>query len=111
MISCSLPTIIIGKNAINVNNNNANNNNNKISLVLVRVTKDASKPIAMSKPCIDCLSFLKTMNITSVYYTNDNGEISHEYVNNMSTTHTCRKVRIDNIRLSKTINMLNSNIC
>ena len=94
MISCLLPTIIIGKNT------NNGNNDNKISLILVRVTKDASKPIAMAKPCIDCLSFLKTMNIRSVYYTNDNGEISHEYVSNMSTTHVCRKVRIGNIRFN-----------
>lgn len=41
----------------------------------------------MSKPCEHCVKFLKYMDIKRVYYSNSNGELVCEKINNMVSTH------------------------
>jgi len=45
-----------------------------VDIVTVRLTKDPKKPIGSSKPCRDCLDFMKAYSVRSVQYSLDTGE-------------------------------------
>lgn len=69
-------------------------NGSIIELVIVRITKDPKKPVGISKPCSDCLEFLRSMNVRSVYYTLDSGVLVNEKPHTMTTSHVRGKHKI-----------------
>ncbi len=58
------------------------------SLVVMRV--NCAGKLVNSKPCIDCLSYLKSLGIKNIYYSNDASTLTREKTKNINTTHICR---------------------
>ena len=53
----------------------------KLSMYVVRVTKDGS--LANSKPCSACRYYLKLFNVKDIIYTDDNGNLIKEKVDDL----------------------------
>lgn len=65
--------------------------NNKMSLnncdLIVIRSQQNLKKLKLSKPCIYCCKFLKEKGLRKIYYSDDNGNIVSEYINEMETNH------------------------
>ena len=57
----------------------------KVDLVVVRVNKEGS--LCISRPCCNCLSMMKAVNIRRVYYVDNTGNIVYENVSDMISIH------------------------
>jgi len=57
---------------------------NKSSIVVIR---HKNGKLTMSKPCKNCISFMKTLGIKKIYYSNENGNIIVENIKKIKTTH------------------------
>jgi hypothetical protein len=75
------------------------NYNTDIDILLVRVKfidKDRTKTImAMSKPCTNCLQWLKIYKIRNIYYTNHDGQLICENIKKMTSDHQSKKVKFN----------------
>ena len=69
-----------------------NSYGNKNDLIVIRVGKDNT--LCNSRPCFNCLSMMKTLNIRRVYYVNNNNDIIYEYVKNMISIHISNSMAI-----------------
>jgi deoxycytidylate deaminase len=54
----------------------------KYSILVVRIKRDTGE-LVNSKPCHDCIKAMRKCGIKKVYYSNDQGEIVMERVNNI----------------------------
>lgn len=59
---------------------------NKIDIIVIRINK--SSDLKNSRPCSDCIRYLKEHGIRKVYYSNSAGDIVCEKVKNMEEYHT-----------------------
>jgi len=57
-----------------------------MDIIVIRINKKLQ--LRNSRPCKDCIDELKQIGIRKVYYSNDNGDIVYEFVENMIKTHT-----------------------
>ena len=58
----------------------------KLNLIVIRINKNLE--LKNSRPCANCLQFMKDVNINKVYYSSGNGsEIICEKVKNMISNH------------------------
>ena len=64
----------------------------KIDLIVVRVSSD-EKCLSFSKPCAKCIFLMRVVRINSVYYTNTNGVIEHELVNEIKSDHKTQSLK------------------
>jgi cytidine deaminase len=56
-----------------------------IDIIVIRISK--SYELRNSRPCNDCIDKLRKMGIRKVYYSNDEGEIINEYLQDMKKIH------------------------
>lgn len=59
----------------------------KYSIVVLRVNKKGE--LLNSKPCLHCLTTLKSFNINKVYYSNNDGKIDEKKIKKLTTEHMC----------------------
>ena len=59
-----------------------------VDIFVMRVRKDGT--LAIAKPCLDCLTVLKRINIRHVYYTNFEGRVVVERAQDMVSSHKCK---------------------
>jgi deoxycytidylate deaminase len=59
-----------------------------MDLIVIRIDNYGTK-LKNSRPCNDCIIKLRKLGIRKVYYSDENGEIVFEYVNNMKFLHIC----------------------
>ena len=57
----------------------------KLEIVVIRVNNKGQ--LLNSKPCNSCLYYMKLFGVKSVYYSNENGDIIKEKVNNIEVEH------------------------
>ena len=57
----------------------------KIDLIVIRINRQGD--LVNSRPCYNCVSMMKAVNIKKVYYSADNGNIVGEYVKDMISIH------------------------
>jgi len=57
----------------------------KVDLIVVRVNKEGG--LCISRPCCNCLSMMKAVNIRRVYYVDNTGNIVYENVSDMISIH------------------------
>jgi len=62
-------------------------------ILVVRVNK--SNNLRNSRPCNHCISTLCKLGIRKVYYSNDNGDIVYEFVQDMPFLHTSSAHKIE----------------
>jgi hypothetical protein len=58
----------------------------KIDLVVIK-RSGSSEKLGSSKPCCDCLKVLKILHINTIYYSTALGDIEHEKIRDMESTH------------------------
>lgn len=58
-----------------------------VDIIVIRNNGDINSDIKMSKPCIHCYKFLSNKGVRKIYYSNENGEISSYYINDLKTEH------------------------
>jgi hypothetical protein len=58
----------------------------KIDLVVIK-RSGSSENLGSSRPCCDCLKVLKILHLNVVYYSTASGEIEHEKIRDMTSTH------------------------
>lgn len=77
------------------------NRRSKLDIWVIRVTKTGE--LKNSYPCNECLKFMKSYGIDRVYYSDDNGEIVCEKLNDMKSKHisTGHQARRDNSWVSR----------
>ncbi len=56
-----------------------------MSIFVIRVNSEGR--ISNSRPCINCLNYMKLFGIKSVYYSTDDETIETEKIKTMETTH------------------------
>lgn len=64
-----------------------------IDLIVVRVTRCPDRPIAMAKPCRQCLPILQMIGVRHIYYTGPDGVLVREYAAEMTTDHIPASLR------------------
>ena len=57
----------------------------KIDLIVIRINRQGD--LVNSRPCYNCVSMMKAVNIKKVYYSTDNGDIVGESVKDMISIH------------------------
>lgn len=57
-----------------------------MDIIVIRINKGSQ--LKNSRPCKDCINELQRIGIRKVYYSNDDGNIVYEFVENMIKTHT-----------------------
>ncbi len=57
----------------------------KIEIVVIRVNKNGE--LLNSKPCNSCLYYMKLYGVKSVYYSDENGDIIKEKINQIEVEH------------------------
>lgn len=89
------------KNKENCDHTGNSGDRNVVDLIIVRVTKSKTKPFGLAKPCIDCMNSLKGFNsehsdlvLRFIYYTDDNGVLKKDHINNLKSTHICHGSRL-----------------
>jgi tRNA(Arg) A34 adenosine deaminase TadA len=73
-------------------------NTKPVDILLVRVKFDNDRKncsMAMSKPCTNCLEWLKIYQIRNIYYTNHTGDLICESAKEMLTDHQSKKVKFN----------------
>lgn len=66
----------------------------KVKLVVVRTLLTGE--LAESKPCRDCIMYMRYIGVRRVYYTNANGILIHQKISEIQSEHICssrRKLR------------------
>lgn len=58
----------------------------KLNMVVIRVNN--SNQLTNSKPCCNCIYYLRLYGIKNIYYSNENGEIIKEKISEIETNHT-----------------------
>ena len=56
----------------------------KIQIIVIRWN---GHRFVNSKPCINCINFMKFVGIKEIYYSNNNGDIVSEKIKNITTSH------------------------
>ena len=59
---------------------------NTVDIIVIRINK--SSDLRNSRPCSDCIKYLKELGIRKVYYSNSDGNIVYEKVKDMKEYHT-----------------------
>jgi deoxycytidylate deaminase len=62
-----------------------------MDIIVIRINR--SSKLRNSRPCQDCIDEMKRIGIRKVYYSDDNGEIVYEFVDDMVKTHTSAGMR------------------
>jgi hypothetical protein len=58
----------------------------KVDIIVIRI--DADDQYQVSKPCMNCIDFMKKLNcIDKIYYFNKDGEFTYDKLDNIETTH------------------------
>ena len=57
-----------------------------LDIIVIRFENNNLK---YSRPCNHCIDFLRRKGFRKIYYSNFNGEIISEYIENMEKTHIC----------------------
>ncbi len=65
--------------------------NKKLDLIVIRVNSDDE--LCISRPCYNCLSMMKAVNIRRVYYVDNKGDIVSENVRDMISIHASSVTR------------------
>lgn len=55
-----------------------------LDIIVIRFSNNNLK---YSRPCNHCIEFLKKKGFRKIYYSNENGEIEYEYIQNMEKKH------------------------
>lgn len=66
-----------------------------LDILIIRIS-DNSTNLKNSRPCNSCIEKLKQKGIRKVYYSNDNGEIVYEFIDNMPKIHNSSGYLIQN---------------
>ena len=75
----------------------------KVDLIVVRVNKEGG--LCISRPCCNCLSMMKAVNIRRVYYVDNTGNIVYENVSDMISIHASSVAyHIYTLKKPKTVN-------
>jgi hypothetical protein len=69
------------------------------SIIVLRTNKNGE--LIGSKPCIECLSVLKLLNIKYVHYSMDDGSIDIERVKDVTSAHYCGYTRMVSRNITK----------
>ena len=64
----------------------------KLDLIVIRVNTDGD--LCISRPCYNCLSMMKAVNIRRVYYVDSNRNIVYENVRDMISIHASSVTRL-----------------
>lgn len=56
-----------------------------LSIIVIRVNGEGR--LCNSRPCINCLNYMKLFSIKTVHYSTEEGEIISEKIKEMHTTH------------------------
>lgn len=57
-------------------------------IIVIRINKLGTE-LKNSRPCNHCINKLIKLGISKVYYSNENGDIVYEYLENMKLLHIC----------------------
>lgn len=57
-----------------------------MDIIVIRINRGLK--LRNSRPCKDCIEELQRIGIRKVYYSDDNGDIVYEFVEDMAKTHT-----------------------
>jgi len=74
----------------------------KMKLYVVRVSGNDPEKLLNSRPCKNCIEYMKLFGVKYVFYSNETGEITKEKVDIMESLHESLAVRI--YRENKKIN-------
>lgn len=58
-----------------------------VQILVIRVSYSKEPTIVNSKPCINCINYMKSLGIKKLYYSNDQGEIIYEKIKEIYTEH------------------------
>ena len=73
-----------------------------MDIIVIRIDKMGTK-LKNSRPCNNCIRKLRKLGIRKVFYSNENGNIVSEYVNDMEFLHICSSQNnLDKINYDKT---------
>ena len=61
----------------------------KIDLIVIK-RSGSSENLGSSRPCRDCLKVLKILHLNIVYYSTALGDIVHEKIRDMTSTHVAQ---------------------
>lgn len=82
----------IGNGGKKLKDNNKNKNNDKYHVLVIRIDRNGN--LKNSKPCSECIQFMKTFGgIRNVYYTDSNGDLICEKLTDMYTSHNSKGMR------------------
>jgi hypothetical protein len=66
----------------------------KMKLYVVRVSGNDPDKLLNSRPCKNCIEYMKLFGVKYVFYSNETGEITKEKVDTMESLHESLAVRI-----------------
>lgn len=61
-----------------------------LQLLVIRINRDTSTKepqLVNSKPCINCINYIRSLGIKKIYYSDDQGEIIYEKTREIYTEH------------------------
>lgn len=60
-------------------------------IIVIRINKFGTE-LKNSRPCNHCIKKLIKLGISKVYYSNENGDVVYEYLDDMKLLHTCSAI-------------------
>jgi len=67
----------------------------KISLIVIKKTNN-TECLCISKPCVSCIKIMKLLKMKNIYYSDANGDIILEKINNISSCHESQMLKFMN---------------
>lgn len=67
----------------------------KISLIVIKKTNNTGS-LCISKPCVSCIRIMKLLKMKNIYYSDSNGDIILEKINNISSCHESQMLKFMN---------------